>query len=75
MTTSNTVELTVQGMHCGSCALLIDDALTDVPGVISSTTSSKAQRSTVTHDQRVTHADIVAAIEALGYRAEPAIAG
>jgi len=74
MTTSNTVELTVQGMHCGSCALLIDDALTDVPGVISSTTSSKARRSTVTHDQRATHADIVAAIEALGYRAEPSTA-
>jgi copper chaperone CopZ len=75
MTTSNTVELTVRGMHCGSCALLIDDALTDVPGVITSTTSSKAQRSTITHDQRATHVEIIAAIEALGYRAERSTAG
>jgi Cu+-exporting ATPase len=75
VTTSNTLELTVRGMHCGSCALLIDEALTDVPGVITSTTSSKAQRSTITHDQSATHAEIIAAIEALGYRAEPCTIG
>ncbi len=29
----------VEGMHCGSCALLIDDALEDLPGVRSTLTS------------------------------------
>jgi Cu+-exporting ATPase len=75
MTTSNTLALTVRGMHCDSCAALIDDTLTDVPGVITSTTSSETERSTITHDERTTHADIVAAIEALGYHAEPSTTG
>ena len=69
--TSTTVELTVHGMHCGSCALLIDDALADLPGVITSRTSSKKGRSAITHDQRATQAQIVATIQDLGYRAEP----
>jgi len=73
MTTSTTLELAVRGMHCGSCALLIDDALADLPGVLTSTTSAKAERATITHDHRVTPTDIVTAIEALGY-AEPSTA-
>jgi copper chaperone CopZ len=72
MTASTTLQLTVRGMHCGSCALLIDDTLADIPGVITSTTSSKNQRSTITHDHRANPADIVAAIEDLGYHATPA---
>ena len=69
---TSTLELTVDGMHCGSCALLIDDALGDVPGVLASTTSSKDRRSTITVDDNASHSEILAAIEALGYRAEPA---
>ncbi|AWK76809.1 heavy metal transporter (plasmid) [Rhodococcus oxybenzonivorans] len=30
---STTHTFRVEGMHCGSCALLIDDALDDLPGV------------------------------------------
>ena len=67
-----TLELVISGMHCGSCALLIDDALADLPGVLASTTSIKTRRSTITHDQRTTRAEVLAAIEELGYRAEPA---
>jgi sulfite exporter TauE/SafE/copper chaperone CopZ len=69
--TSATLELTVHGMHCGSCALLIDDALADLPGIISSHTSSKNGRSAITHDHRTNQAQIVATIQDLGYRAEP----
>jgi copper chaperone CopZ len=61
-------------MHCGSCALLIDDTLADLPGVLTSTTSSKDQRSAITHDHRADQAHIIAAIEELGYHAEPATA-
>ena len=69
---TNTLELAISGMHCGSCALLIDDVLADLPGVLASTTSSKTQRSVVTHDQRTTPAEIAAAITELGYPATPA---
>ena len=68
---TNTLELTISGMHCGSCALLIDDVLADLPGVLTSTTSSKTQRSIVTHDQRATPAEIAATITELGYPATP----
>jgi copper chaperone len=69
---TSTVTLSIEGMHCGSCALLIDDALTDLPGVLTSSTSSKDRRSTVAHDERTDRARIIGAIEALGYRAAPA---
>jgi copper chaperone CopZ len=59
-------------MHCGSCALLVDDTLEDLPGVESSQTSVKQSRSTVELD--LTHSGpdaVVAAIAELGYRASP----
>lgn len=69
MTHPGTLELTVEGMHCSSCALLIDDALADLPGVLTATTSSKTQSSTITHDHRCDPETIIAAIDDLGYHA------
>lgn len=37
--THASIVLAVDGMHCGSCGLTIDDAVEDVPGVARSTTS------------------------------------
>lgn len=71
MTQLGTLELIVEGMHCSSCALLIDDALTDLPGVLTATTSSKAQSSSIAHDHRCGPDQIIATIEDLGYRARP----
>jgi copper chaperone len=65
------MRVTIVGMHCGSCALLIDDVLADLPGVHSSATSHETRTSIITHDRRATPTDILATIEALGYRAEP----
>lgn len=63
----------VEGMHCGSCALLIDDALEDLPGVRSTQTTMKQGRSTVELDASLSSpGDVIAAIEELGYRASPA---
>jgi copper chaperone CopZ len=60
----------VDGMHCGSCALLIDDALVDLDGVVATETSSRAARTVVRLDvTRCAAADVVAAIAELGYRA------
>lgn len=60
----------VEGMHCASCALLVDDALADLPGVLSTQTSQKHGRSVVELDPGTfTPGDVVAAIESLGYTA------
>lgn len=62
---------TVQGMRCGSCALLIDDALCDVPGVIDSTTTVRGGRTEVRYDPtRCQPAVIVEVLTELGYQAE-----
>ena len=55
-------------MHCGSCSLLIDDTLEDLPGVSRSHTELKAGRSTVRLD--TAHTDpqqVIDTITGLGY--------
>ncbi|MDT3446921.1 heavy metal-associated domain-containing protein [Pseudofrankia sp. BMG5.37] len=62
----------VEGMHCGSCALLIDDALEDLPGVGSTQTTLKQGRTTVDLDlSQNSPQDVVKVIEELGYQASP----
>jgi copper chaperone len=64
-----TLTFTVTGMHCNSCALLIDDAVEDVAGVLSSTTSLRTGRTVV--DLTTAEPDeIIAAIGTAGYLAE-----
>ena len=65
-----TYTLAVEGMHCGSCALLIDDALEDLPGVRSTQTTVKQGRSVVEldEDQSQLH-DVINTIKELGYHA------
>ena len=60
----------IDGMHCGSCPLLIDDTLEDLPGVSRSQTELKAGRSTVWLD--TAHTDpqqVIDTITDLGYTA------
>jgi copper chaperone len=60
----------VEGMHCGSCPLLIDDTLEDLPGVSGSHTDLKAGRSTVQLDTTLTEPQhVIATITGLGYTA------
>lgn len=69
---TTTVTFRVTGMHCGSCSLLIDDVLEDLPGVHATRTSVKDRRSVVDLDlTRSSTADVVAAIAEAGYQAEP----
>lgn len=61
-------ECTIKGMHCTSCAMNIDGALEDLPGVVSSDTSYAKAKTTVTYDEsQVKLEKIKAAIEAEGY--------
>lgn len=65
--------LLIEGMHCATCALTVEDALKGVAGVVSAEVSSGSQRARV-----VWQADQVApsrwmqAVQASGYRAVPA---
>ena len=64
----------VTGMHCTSCSILIDEAVEELDGVASSTTSLKKKLTTVTLDPNRCDPDQVAeAIRAAGYHATPAI--
>lgn len=68
---STTVTFRVTGMHCGSCSLLIDDVLEDLPGVRSTQTSVKQGCSVVELDTTQSSADdVIAAIDSVGYQAE-----
>lgn len=62
-----TVTFNVAGMHCASCPLLVDDCLLDVEGVRSARTDLRTGRSVVTAEDRVTDADLLAAIAEAGY--------
>lgn len=60
----------VQGMHCVGCAMTIDGALEDLPGVKSASASYARQIVDVEYDEtRLTEAQIIAAVEQAGYKA------
>lgn len=60
----------VDGMHCASCGMLIDETVEDLDGVATSTTSLRTGRATVTLDPaRCGPADVLAAIVTAGYTA------
>ncbi|MET9514342.1 cation transporter [Streptomyces sp. NPDC002994] len=62
------VELLIEGMHCNSCGLLIDDELEDLPGVRSAATDVRAGRSVVRLEEGtdVDTAALLAAVESAG---------
>ncbi|MBW0108061.1 heavy-metal-associated domain-containing protein [Pseudonocardia sp. KRD-182] len=67
---STTYTFRIEGMHCGSCALLIDDVLEDLPGLRSTQTSMKRACTVVElAPGGATAADVIAAVEELGYAA------
>lgn len=65
----STLTFRVEGMHCASCALVIDDSLADLPGVRDTRTRAKTGLSAVTLDLAQSRPqDVISAIEQLGYR-------
>lgn len=65
------ITLRVEGMHCASCGMLIDDTLEDLAGVIRAETRLRDARSTVQIDpDRCDPQQLVAAVAEAGYTAE-----
>lgn len=61
------ITLTVQGMTCGGCASSVERALGELAGVSSVAVDWQAGQVVVSHDETVTQADIVEAIEDAGF--------
>ncbi|MEK7521897.1 MAG: cation transporter [Patescibacteria group bacterium] len=61
----------IDGMDCVSCAVMIDDVLEEVPGVLSSKTSYAKGETEVEFDEgKTTEEDVAASIEQGGYSVE-----
>jgi copper chaperone len=64
--------LSVQGMHCSSCGMLIDDALEELRGVRSASTSVRKSRTDVDYDPALTTLEVIAStVTGLGYTVTP----
>jgi copper chaperone CopZ len=64
------VVLEVTGMHCASCAALIEEVLAEQPGLVAVQVELEGERARVTYDESVTDLDAVrSAIAELGYGA------
>lgn len=62
--------LHIQGMHCVGCAMSVDGALEDLPGVKSASTNYARQTADVEYDEKkVTESQLIAAVEQAGYQA------
>ncbi len=66
-----TTQLKTTGMHCGSCAMLIDMTVGDLDGVDSVKTDYATGMTTVTYNTATASIDgIIGAIRSVGYDAE-----
>lgn len=66
----------IQGMHCVGCAMTVDGAVEDLPGVKSATTNYARQVAEIEYDEKkVTDAEIIFAIQSAGYKAVEANGG
>ncbi len=69
MAESKVTHLNVRGMHCSSCALIIERKLKKLDGVVSASVSLINQTATVVHNSSVQPNDIADTISKAGYKA------
>ena len=60
------MSLKIQGMHCSSCKMLIEDVCKDTPGVQECSVDFETGRATITHDDTTDTARLKKEIEGLG---------
>ncbi|AZI37632.1 putative cation transport ATPase [Caenibius tardaugens NBRC 16725] len=63
--------LAVPGMHCAGCMSKVERGLTEVAGVTAARVNLTARYVTVVHSPALTDRDLVAALEGIGFEAEP----
>lgn len=68
---SQRISLSLSGMHCASCAGIIERSLKKVPGVSEANVNFAAEKAVITYDgRRAQAADLIAAVKKVGYKAE-----
>lgn len=67
---SATSRLAIYGMHCSSCAGIIEKQLSKVPGVSKANVNFAAEKALVNSDGSVQSAALLDAVKKAGYRAE-----
>ncbi|NIG07881.1 heavy metal translocating P-type ATPase, partial [Burkholderia sp. Tr-849] len=65
----HTIELSIDGMHCGGCTGRVQRALAAVPGVVEAAVDLDTHTATVTAQETVETAQLLEAVGAAGYRA------
>ena len=69
---TSTIELSVQGMHCGSCAALIEETLIENPNIPAVAVDLDAERAAITfRTDALSVEEICAAVAEVGYPATP----
>ncbi len=70
-TSFRNVSLSLYGMHCSSCAAIIERSIKKVPGVKSANVNFAAEKAIISYDSGVTKiSDLVEAVKKAGYKAE-----
>lgn len=68
-TAGETITFKLSGLHCSSCAMSIDNALEEIPGVLETTTSfAKAQTQVRFNPQQTNPDQLKSAIQGAGYQ-------
>ena len=61
------LEVEIEGMHCASCPLLVDDCVEDIEGVLESRTDLRTGKARIKLEDRVSEDSILGAISQAGY--------
>lgn len=64
-------EYDISGMHCASCALIIEKKLQKIPGVKNVNVNFAVEKAVVEYDHQVQEYDIIQAVKSSGYGATP----
>jgi len=67
--TDKQINLSISGMHCTSCAAVIEMSLKKLPGIKSAHVNFAAEKANIFYDN-ITVADILGAVHNAGYKAE-----
>lgn len=67
---SSNITLEIDGMHCTSCALLVERSLKKVAGVKTASVNYSAEKATIMADDSVDKQALIQAVEKAGYQAE-----